>query len=180
MPGPPANLRAYVGTRAQRSTTPPAPLPSPCPLCTAVPSRTSRPSGFAQRRRYLRIVLTDSAPAPAGLPFAEAKKKPTTNEQNKTKKTNRRNKATRPGPKRPPPAAGAPGLVSLPTCPVAAAVAPVPCRPWRRGLPRPECSTSPARHSGSGMPRVADGLCWWPCRWRVRVGKCTWVSFLLF
>lgn len=91
----PANLRAYVGTRAQQSTTPPAPPPSPRPLCTAVPSRTSRPSGFAQRRRYLRIVLTDSAPAPAGLPFAEAKKAKTTEI-----KPNRRNKATRSGPNR--------------------------------------------------------------------------------
>lgn len=72
---------------------PPGPAALPRPLCTAVPSRTSRPSGFAQRRRYLRIVLTDSAPAPAGLPFAEAK-----NKKNKTKTTeinpNRRNKAT--------------------------------------------------------------------------------------
>lgn len=93
-PGGPAGRHAGVrGARAPRTSgltwaqghNDPRPTPSPPPflrpLCTAVPSRTSRPSGFAQRRRYLRIVLTDSAPALAGLPFAEAKKP-----QNITKK----------------------------------------------------------------------------------------------
>lgn len=167
--GPP-NLRAYVGTRAQRSTTPPAPPPSSRPLCTAVPSRTSRPSGFAQRRRYLRIVLTDSASALAGLPLQKQKI------IKKIQETPEETKHHGTAPRR---------LLGLRESLIYVAGG---RSHHARVLPAPRVGPNVAQALPGAVtpawrlrqPRVTDGVCWWSRRRRIQVGKSTWVSFLLF